>query len=270
MAALRIGVRRRALALSLASLALPLRATSSQGRVPILTFHRFATEARDGMTLRTQEFEAQLRLLRTLDCQVIALGDWVAWRQARSRGEAGTLPPRSVVLTADDGHRSQFEVMAPRLRELGWPVTLFIYPSAISGADYAMTWDQLNELAAVPHISVQSHTHWHPNLVRDRQHMAAAAFERFAADQLVRSRDTLMHRLGHPVTLLAWPFGLSDAGLERLAEASGYAAAFSLGNRSAGESDPLFAVPRHLMVEGVGVRELAARLGAAFGDKGTR
>ncbi|HEY9108913.1 MAG TPA: polysaccharide deacetylase family protein, partial [Roseateles sp.] len=141
---------------------------------------------------------------------------------------------------------------------------------AISNAEYAMTWGQLQQLAAGPQVSVQSHSYWHPNLFKERERMPAPAFERFAADQLVRSRQALVQRLGHPVTLLAWPFGLSDTGLQELAEGSGYEAAFSLGNRSASESDPLFAAPRHLIVEGVDVRQLAARLEAAFGDTGQR
>lgn len=238
-------------------------------RVPILAFHRFASTALDSMTLRIANFEAQLRLLQSLSCQVIPLSTWVAWRLALARGEAATLPPRSVVLTADDGHRSQFEVMAPRLRELGWPATLFVYPSAISNAAYAMSWDQLRELVAGPHFSVQSHTYWHPNLLRERERMPPGEFRRFAADQLVRSRATLERQLGHPVNLLAWPFGLSDEGLAEQAGQAGYAAAFSLGNRSAAADDPLYAVPRHLMVDSVDARQLAARLEAAFSSRVT-
>lgn len=236
-------------------------------RVPILTFHRFANTAQDSMTVRIANFETQLRLLESLSSQVIPLSTWVAWRLARARGEDIPLPDRAVVLTADDGHRSQFEFMVPRLRERGWPVTLFIYPSAISNASYAMTWAQLRELAADTGVSVQSHGYWHPNLLRERERMAPAAFQRFAADQLIRSRGTLEQQVSRPVTLLAWPFGLSDDGLARQAAQAGYLAAFSLGNRSATAADPLYTVPRHLMVDGVDTRQLAARLTAAFGDK---
>lgn len=258
--------RRRALLLGLVGSLPGAGATPPAPRVPILVFHRFAADALDSMTLRMATFEAQLQLLQRMNCHVLALQDWVAWREARGRGEMATLPPRSVVLTADDGHRSQFEVMAPRLRERGWPVTLFVYPSAISNAAYAMTWEQLEALAADPGVSVQSHTRWHPNLVRERGQRPPADFKRFATDQLVRSRDILEARLGRTVSLLAWPFGLSDAGLELQARQAGYSAAFSLGNRSAALRDSLYAVPRHLIVDSVDVRQLAARLAAAFGE----
>lgn len=259
---------RRALVCSLAGgPALGHSAPPQSPRVPILAFHRFANTVQDSMTVRIATFEAQLRLLESLSCQVIPLSTWVGWRLANARGEDITLPPRAVVLTADDGHRSQFDVMAPRLRERGWPVTLFIYPSAISNAAYAMTWAQLRELAADTRVSVQSHTYWHPDLLRERRRMTPVAFQRFAADQLTRSRDTLEQQLGRPVTLLAWPFGQSDDALAQQAAQAGYLAAFSLGNRSATAADPPFTVPRHLVVDSVNVRQLASRLEAAFGDK---
>ncbi len=215
------------------------------------------------MTLRLDHFEAQLALLERLRCRVLPLADWVAWR----RGRLGTLPDRAVVLTADDGHRSQFEQMAPRLRDRGWPATFFAYPSAISNASYAMTWPQLATLSETPGFAIQSHSFWHPNLLREQHSQPPGVFRHFALKQLRQSRDTLQQRLGRPVDLLAWPFGLSDPGLQALAAEVGYAAAFSLGNHSATTTDPLFDVPRHLIVNGVDARQLEARLRAAFDDR---
>jgi len=158
--------------------------------------------------------------------------------------------------------------MAPMLRARGLPVTLFIYPSAISNASYAMTWPQLRELLAEPGFSVQSHSFWHPNFMLERKRQSPEAFQRFATDQLRRSREILQQRLGQAVSLLAWPFGLSDEALWMQARDCGYQAAFALGNRSATQRDPLFSVPRHLMVDGVDARQLAVRLNAAFGVAG--
>lgn len=233
--------------------------------MPILAFHRFGPTAADSMTVRLARLDAQLALLERLRSRVIPLADWVAWRA----GRLDALPDRAVVLTADDGHRSQFEHFAPRLRERGWPATLFVYPSAISNADYAMTWPQLQALAEQPGLNVQSHTLWHAHLLRERRRQAPEAFDRFARRQLQRSREVLQGRLGRPVDLLAWPFGLSDPGLQGLAGELGYTAAFGLGNRSATPADPRFDVPRHLIVDSVDERQLEARLSAAFGPRGT-
>jgi peptidoglycan/xylan/chitin deacetylase (PgdA/CDA1 family) len=230
-------------------------------RVPVLAYHRFGPTFADSMTVRTSTFDAQLTTLERLRCRVITLADYVAWR----RGTRTTpLPPRAVILTADDGHRSQYEVMAPMLGARGWPVTLFVYPSAISNATYAMTWAQLKELSDTTDFSVQSHTFWHPNLIDERKRLSPAAFTPFAADQLTRSRDVLQQRLSRPVSRLAWPFGLSDDGLRAQAAECGYEAAVSLGYRSARSTDSLFALPRHLINDTIDARQLEARLTAAF------
>jgi len=263
--------RRRLLALGLActpALASPaLAAVAGQPKVPLLVFHRFAASALDSMTVRVANFEAQLRLLDQLSCQVIPLSHWVVWRLALGSADEHKLPPRAVVLTADDGHRSQFEVMAPLLRARGWPVTLFVYPSAISNASYAMTWPQLRELAADPRVSVQSHSFWHPNLVQERARLPSAEFQRFAATQLTRSREVIEQHLSQAVDLLAWPFGLGDEGLAEQAAQAGYRAAFSLGNRPAAAADRVYAVPRQLMVDSVDARQLASWLEAAFTER---
>ena len=259
-------VDRRRRALCTAALLGPLGGHAAVAAVPILAFHRFAPTAVDSMTVSLDRFDAQLRLLERLSCRVVPLADWVAWRC----GRRAALPERAVVLTADDGHRSQFEQMAPRLQERGWPATFFVYPSAISNADYAMTWPQLQTLAERPGLSVQSHTLWHPNLLRERRGQPPAAFERFARQQLGQSRQVLQQRLGRPVDLLAWPFGLSDTGLQALAAETGYAAAFALGNRSASARDALFDMPRHLIVDSIVPAQLEARLRTAFGDGAAR
>jgi hypothetical protein len=43
------------------------------------------------------------------------------------------------------------------------PVTLFVYPSRVSNASYARTWDQLRELKATGLFDFQSRTYWHRN-----------------------------------------------------------------------------------------------------------
>jgi peptidoglycan/xylan/chitin deacetylase (PgdA/CDA1 family) len=244
--------------------ALALRPGMASGgrRVPILAYHRAGPTAADSMTLRTANFAAHLRTIRELGCQVIPLADLVAYRL----GQRPDLPPKAVVLTADDGHRSVFEVMAPLLHETHWPVTLFIYPSAISNARYAMRWEQLRELQDTGPFNIQSHTYWHPNLVRERRGRPPDDFRRFAELQLTRSKAVLQERMGQAVNLLAWPFGMSDEGLMAQASAH-YQAAFGLGNRPCTRADPVFNLPRYLMVDAIDARQLTRLLTQCFDEE---
>ncbi len=263
------GRRRLAAALGWSALAGPLWATSpaaTERRIPVLVYHRFAPSVTDSMTVRETTFSGHLHVLRELGCHVVPLADVVAWR----RSTEAQLPPRAVALTADDAHRSQAEVMAPMLQDSGWPVTLFVYPSAVSNAAYAMTWAQLAELQASGRYRIESHTYWHPHLLRERRSQPPADFERFATSQLVMSRDRLRERLGAHPTLLAWPFGMTDDGLMALAAQLGYEASFALGNRGVSRQDALHALPRHLMTDALSAGQLARLLEQAFAADDTR
>ena len=79
------------------------------------------------------------------------------------RGEGPAPPPKSVVIVTDDGHKSVYSDMLSLVRKYNIPVTLFIYPSCISNASYAMTWDQLKKLQQTGLFDLEGHTFWHPN-----------------------------------------------------------------------------------------------------------
>lgn len=255
------GMNRRQAALALTTLATQALAGTPPGRrVPVLVYHRFASQAVDSMTVRTANFASHLEVIRRLGARVVPLRDVVAWRL----GLGGELPERAMALTADDAHRSQVETMAPMLRDTGWPMSLFVYPSAISNASYAMTWQQLAALKDDGRYDIQSHTYWHPNLLRERRVRSPADFERFATQQMEWGRDRLRQRLGVNPTLLAWPFGLTDDGLMALAARLGFQASFILGNRHVSLADPLHALPRHLMTDVMAAARLERLLANAF------
>jgi peptidoglycan/xylan/chitin deacetylase (PgdA/CDA1 family) len=211
---------------------------------PILVFHRFGPVVADSMTVRTEVFESQLELLAQRGYTVVPLERLVD----HLRGGA-PLPPRSVVITLDDAHRSVYEHALPLIQRHRIHVTLFVYPSAISNAAYAMTWEQLGELAATGLVDIQSHTYWHPNFAQEKQRLSPQAYEAFARDQLRRSKLTLERRLGTKIDMLAWPFGIVDDQLMRMASEAGYTAAFTLERRHATAADRLMALPRYLITD---------------------
>ena len=231
------------LALPLLASPLKVRADVATVNVPVLVYHRFGPTVADSMTTTTPVFEAQLAYIKEHGFHVIPLETLVAYL----RGEGPPLPPHSLVITADDGHRSVYEVMLPLIQKYEFPVTLFIYPSAISNANYAMTWDQVRELLGTHLFTVQSHTYWHPNFKIEKRKQAPADYEKFVDIQLLKSKATLEKKLGIEVKVLAWPFGIYDDELLDRAKNVGYVAAFSIDRRAANSSSTLMAVPRFLM-----------------------
>lgn len=233
---------------------------ASTSQALVLCYHRFADTVADSMTVRKATFADHIQAIEDSGAHVIALSDLIAFRQ----GKLARLPPRPVVITVDDGHRTQIEVMAPMLAPTRWPVTLFIYPSAISNASYAMRWEQLKQMQATGQYTIQSHTYWHPHFVKERRQQPPADFERFARTQLLKSKTVLEDRMGKPITQLAWPFGIFDEGVMEMAASLGYQASMALGNKPCTAADPMQALPRYLMVDEFSGKRLRHLIDTSF------
>lgn len=223
----------------------PPAAARSDVSVPILLYHRFGPTVADSMTVRTPVFAEHLEYLRTNGYTVIPLRRLVDWYQ----GKGPAPSPKSVVIVADDAHRSVYTDMAPLVKKYKVPVTLFVYPSAVSNAKYAMTWEQLRELKGTGLFDMQSHTYWHPNFKKERKKLSAAEFDKLATMQLVKSKAKLEKELGGPVDLLAWPFGIHDDDLIARAAAAGYISTFTIERRHAAAAEKVMKLPRYLLVD---------------------
>lgn len=213
--------------------------------VPILLYHRFGPTVADSMTVTTAVFESHLKYLHENGYTVITLNDLMGMVLGK------TIPAdaRCVVLVADDAHRTVYTEAFPLLKKYGMPMTIFAYPSAVSNASYAMTWDQLRELKASGLCDVQSHTYWHPNFKKERAKLPPPEFEKLVHLQFTKSRQKLEKELGGKVELLAWPFGIYDPWLMDKAAEAGYAAAFSIERRPVTRRDHLMALPRYLLTD---------------------
>lgn len=220
-----------------------MSSTTPSPEIPILVYHRFGPTVADSMTMKTVDFESNLRWLAENGYQVIPLRQYLAYRQGRGPAPAA----KSVVITIDDGHKSVYTDVLPLIKRYKIPVTLFIYPSVISNASYGMTWDQLKVLSATGYVDIQSHTYWHPNFKQEKKRLTPTEFDRFARLQLEKSKRKLEQQMGTAVTMLAWPFGIHTPELQQLAGQMGYDMALTIERRHANRQDGMMAVPRYLM-----------------------
>jgi len=211
--------------------------------IPILLYHRFGPVATDSMTVTTDVFESQLKYLSDHGYAVISLRQLVDSYQ----GKRHALSSKALVITADDGHKSVYTNMFPLLKKYRVPATLFIYPSAISNASYAVTWGQLKEMKESGFLDLQSHTFWHPNFKKDKQRLKPPEYERFVEMQLRKSKEKLERELHIKVDMLAWPFGISNDELINRALEAGYVATFTMERHHASGTDNIRSLPRYLI-----------------------
>lgn len=227
---------------------------------PILVYHRFDPSTAGPTTVTVAAFEAQLAWLTQHGYRIIPLRE----AMAEPKGVAPGPHEPAAVITVDDGHKSVYTVLFPLIRQRRIPVTLFIYPSAISNASYALTWAQLQEMQASGLVDVESHTYWHPNFRTERRRLSPADYRAFVDLQLTRSKAVLETRLGKPVDQLAWPFGIVDPDLEAAARKAGYVAAFAYAGGPARPDDDRLALPRIPIVDA----DRGGRFGALIATRG--
>jgi len=218
---------------------------SSTVNIPIILYHNLNPTIPGSMTMTPQKFEANLQLLKDNGFTFIPLKKAVAYLQ----GNPVTLPPKPVVLTADDGWESVYTYMYPIVKKLNIPVTLFVYPASISREKHFLTWDQLTEMKKSGLFDIQGHTYSHPNFKLAKKKLSSSDYEKFVWKELATSKKILEEKMGDEVTLLAWPFGIYNDYLDNQASKAGYDMAFTIGYRTANRSFKAMEQPRFMIVD---------------------
>jgi peptidoglycan/xylan/chitin deacetylase (PgdA/CDA1 family) len=216
------------------------------GPVPILEYHVLGEPEGEvpypELYVSRPDFRHQLEWLDRHGFQAVTLEQVEeAWFQD------GTLPPKPVVLSFDDGYRPQFTFALPQLRKHGWAGVLNLkaegsdlYESNVK-AMIAAGW----ELAA--------HTINHSDLTT----LDAAALE----EEVAGSREILRREYGAPVKDFCYPAGRFDETVIAAVEAAGFAGATTEIPGYA-ESDAPYELARFEILGSTGVSGLEADLAA--------
>ena len=135
-----------------------------------------------------------------------------------SGGREEPPPPRSVVLTFDDGYRDSYDAAYPLLRKYGFRATIFVISGLVGRPGY-LTWPQLRQMAASG-ITIGAHTIGHPDLTR----LARAD----ALREIRESKMALERELERPVSFFAYPSGRFNREVVAIVQAAGYEAAVTV------------------------------------------
>jgi len=128
------------------------------------------------------------------------------------------LPARPVLLTFDDGSATHHSVALPALTDVGFRATFFPITVVLNKPDW-LSDDQLRELDQAG-MTIGAHTWDHhrvDRLIGDEW-----------ATQLLQPKARLAEILGHPVDLMAYPYGVWSQEALGHVSAAGYRAAFQL------------------------------------------
>lgn len=174
---------------------------ASKGRGPVvLMYHSISSSESSRWALSERRFLEQVRLLSSEGWKTACVSDLL---------NAEVLPPRTVVLTFDDGYADNFEHGFNCLTRYGMKATWFVVSGDVGRRSSWSDDDnpsrsmlgsmQLREMAQAG-MEVGAHTRTHPRLPG----LDAEAI----ADEVAGSKKDLEYILGNEVTSFAYPYGL--------------------------------------------------------------
>ena len=212
------------------------------GGTVILLYHAVGApgEPATRFIIPAARLRRQLRWLRLRRYTLLRLDDYVRHRRAHTLP-----PPRSVVITFDDGYRDNAEIAHPILRREQAQATIFLVSSLLGrptpwagGTELAerplMSWEEARALRADgTELGVHTKTHSAlPGLTQEQ-----------LDDETAGSRAELEARLG-PLLHFAYPYGKVDDAAIAAVERAGFESACGIEQGRNDAGTPLLALKR--------------------------
>jgi len=182
--------------------------------VPILMYHEIANK--DNLwCVKPEEFKKQMAFLKE-NCFIAITPDDL-YEHIKNNKE---IPPKSVILTFDDGRRGVYDCAFPLLEELGFKAVLYIVADWADGGKvhdeerYSefLSWDQIKELAN--YFEIGCHGKSHRNLARlEEDELKKEIFD---------SKKEIEDRLVKKVCHFSYPYGFFNEKIKKIVLEAGY------------------------------------------------
>lgn len=210
--------------------------------VPVLMYHH-VTPVDGSITASPANFEDQLRWLSRRGYTSLTTDQFAGFLDGQP------VPKKSVLITFDDGYLDNWVYAYPLLKQYGFNAVIFLVTSWVNdgpvrphlgqGAlpetpshaeceqriadgrsdDVILRWSEIVAMQAAGVFEFHSHTDTHT-----RWDLSPRAAEKntLMADELARSRQLLVDKLGQVSPHFCWPQGYFDADYVQLAQDAGF------------------------------------------------
>lgn len=200
--------------------------------IPVLCYHRIGGPLELGVTrVGRSVFARQMTALARAGWRTLSLAEFANLRTAHRA-------LRTFLLTFDDGYAALAEHAYPVLADLGFTATTFLITDYVGKTN---TWDVRYTWHRLRHLSWTEVERWRARGFQFGSHGATHSrltwlHSTAVRDDLARSREVLIHRLGQDAgRAIAYPFGAVDGRVTDVARSCGYELGFA-GVRGNGTS----------------------------------
>lgn len=189
----------------------------------ILTYHDFTIEEGSSYNMNIVEFEKQMDYLAAHNYSVISLSELLKGLKG------GQLPPKPVVITIDDGFKSNYTLAYPVLKKHNFPATLFIYTNFIEKNNGSLTWEEIREMTK-NNIEIGSHSLSHYNLLKYKNNENYETYLARIRREIFLSKEILENKIGSKAKFFAYPYGVYSPIIKNLVIQAGYEGILNANN----------------------------------------
>lgn len=191
-------------------------------------------------SIRLEQFREQMRELKEEHYNVVPLATIIdAFKNEDN------LPPRTIALTFDGGHKSIYRRAVPLLQQYDFPYTVFVSTDkADSGYEHDMSWADLRSIARDKNASFGLHTASYTHIA-DKGRNAIL-------QSLNNARARFREEMGSDARYFAYPFGEYGQDFYNIIKNASFSAAFGQQSGVAYRGSGLNALPRFVMTEEYG------------------
>ena len=185
-------------------------------RALLLTYHNFAKGAGNGSTVEDSEFYMQMEYLSENKYNVISLSELFDILEKKKE-----IPPKTVIITIDDGWISTKTIALPILKKFNFPAELFVYTDIVGKSGKFVTWDDLIEMEK-DGINIQCHSKSHANLRKYKNNPKRLRREIGDAKKIIEEKT------GAKCEFFAYPYGKITDMIHPLLDEYGYRGAVTI------------------------------------------
>ncbi len=213
-----------------------LKATNIKNSAVVLMYHKFDKPKYPSTNVTLEQFENHLSELSKSKYNVESLNSIID-----TIVNDASLPQNTIAISVDDADRSFLNVAWPRLKELGFPVILFVSTKTISpnNKNY-LNWNEIRQLRDEG-VLIGAHSHSH-------NHLTKLNIEQLKEEIEVSNR-IFLKELGKIPTLFAYPYGEANEKIMDMLNDYKFKAAFGQHSGVINETSNMYYLPRFSLNE---------------------
>ncbi|KAB3531023.1 polysaccharide deacetylase family protein [Alkaliphilus pronyensis] len=208
-------------------------------KIPIITYHHIHTDPSvwSDITISPQKFREDMLYLKALNYNPIHFKDYFS-----AVDNGSSLPDNPIIITFDDGYRSNYLLAYPILKELnmkatitviGWSVGRELHKDGQTPIKPHFTWEEAKEMYDSGLIDIQHHTYDLHNLgdgvtcglgVSQMSDESREDYIKRLRNDTVKLKKLIEEKIGNEVNVFSYPYGVFNEISEEVIKQLGFKA----------------------------------------------